>query len=146
MTADAGPRPPGTSRRAPVADGRTPLVLLLVVIGWITVASGAAQMLVPSFVLSLLGASEDATAEQLFATVGMFMVVVGGLLLTTLSRPRHDPDVVLWAAVQKAAASVAVGVGVARGVFDPLALGVAAFDLLTAVLLAVHLRALRGAR
>ncbi|NKY40007.1 hypothetical protein [Cellulomonas septica] len=146
MTADAGPRPPGTSRGTAVGASRTPLVLLLVVIGWITVASGAVQMLVPSFVLSLLGAAEDATAQQLFATVGMFMVVVGGLLLTTLSRPRHDPDVVLWAGVQKAAASVAVLVGVARGVFDPLALGVAAFDLLTAVLLAVHLRTLRGAR
>ncbi|MFC4614211.1 hypothetical protein ACFO3K_05770 [Cellulomonas algicola] len=146
MTADAGPRPPGTSRGAAVGAARTPLVLLLVVIGWVTVASGAAQVLVPSFVLSLLGAAEDATAEQLFATVGMFMVVVGGLLLTTLSRPRHDPDVVLWAAVQKAAASAAVAIGVVRGVFDPLALGVAAFDLLTAVLLAVHLRTLRSAR
>ncbi|AEE45429.1 hypothetical protein [Cellulomonas fimi] len=133
---------------APVTrrDARTPLVLVLVAIGWVTVASGAAQVLAPGFVLSLLGATDDATTRQLFATVGMFMVVVGGLLLTTLSRPRHDPDVVLWAAVQKAGAAVAVTVGVARGVLDPLALAVAAFDLVTALLLALHLRGLRGAR
>ncbi|NNH06819.1 hypothetical protein HLB10_06880 [Cellulomonas fimi] len=122
------------------------MVLVLVAIGWVTVASGAAQVLAPGFVLSLLGATDDATTRQLFATVGMFMVVVGGLLLTTLSRPRHDPDVVLWAAVQKAGAAVAVTVGVARGVLDPLALAVAAFDLVTALLLALHLRGLRGAR
>ena len=142
MTADAVPLPP----RASVGAPRKPLVLVLVVVAWITVASGAAQLIAPGFVLSLLGAPEDAATQQLFATVGMFMVVVGGLLLTTLSRLRHDPDVVLWAAVQKVGAAVAVVVGVARGVFDALALGVAAFDLVTAVLLVVHLRSLRGAR
>jgi hypothetical protein len=135
--------PAGAPAPAVRGAARTPLVLVLVAIGWVTVASGAAQVLAPGFVLSLLGATDDATAQQLFATVGMFMVVVGGLLLTTLGRPRHDPDVVLWAAVQKVLACVAVAVGVARDVFDPLALGVAAFDLVTAALLVVHLRTLR---
>jgi hypothetical protein len=122
------------------AARRTPFALVLEVVAWLTVLSGAVQVVAPGFVLGLLGASDDTTARQLFATVGMFMVVVGGLLVTTLRRPRPDPDVVLWSAVQKVGASVAVGIGVANSVFDPIALGVATFDLLTAVLLVVFLR------
>lgn len=136
MSAPAAHR--ADTRRSPV----DPLALALRVVAGVTVLTGAVQVVAPAFVLARLGATTDATASHLFATVGMFMVVVGGLLATTLARPRHDPDVVLWAAVQKAGAALAVGVGVARGTFDALALGVAAFDLLTAVVLVVHLRRL----
>ena len=129
----------GTGSRVAPVDR---LVVVLRVIAWVTVATGTVQVVAPAFVLERLGAFTDATTCQLFATVGMFMVVVGGLLATTLSRGRHDPDVVLWAAVQKTGAALAVGLGVARGVFDTPALAVAAFDLLTAALLVVHLRRL----
>ncbi|WP_028048665.1 hypothetical protein [Cellulomonas sp. URHD0024] len=128
---------------------RTPFALVLEVVAWLTVLSGSVQVVAPGFVLRLLGASDDGTARQLFATVGMFMVVAGGLLVTTLRRPRPDPDVVVWSAVQKLGASVAVGVAVANSVFDPVALGVATLDLLTSVLLLVFLRTQareRGAR
>ncbi|UZN04649.1 hypothetical protein [Cellulomonas sp. S1-8] len=133
----------GTGPRTSPADR---LVLVLRVIAWVTVATGVLQVVAPAFVLTRLGAFTDVTTAHLFATVGMFMVVVGALLATTLARPRHDPDVVLWAAVQKAGAALAVGLGVARGVFDPLALSVAAFDLLTAALLLLHLRRLPHGR
>ncbi len=135
----------GTRPRPAVARADR-LVLVLRAVAWVTVVTGAVQVVVPAVVLGALGAATDTTATQLFATVGMFMVVVGGLLATTLSRPRHDPDVVAWAAVQKAGAALAVAVGVARGVFDPLGLAVATFDLLTAVLLVVHARRLRSGR
>jgi hypothetical protein len=41
---------------------------------------------------------------------------------------------VLWAALQKFGASAAVGLGVMHGVFSPVALGVAGFDLLSGIL------------
>lgn len=136
----AAPAPGGTT-----TGRRSPFLLVLVVIAWLTVLSGAVQLVAPGFVLGLLGASDDATARQLFATVGMFMVVVGALLATTLLRPRPDPDVVLWSGLQKAGAAILVAVAVARGIFDPVALGVAALDLVTAVLLFVFLRILTRA-
>ncbi len=49
----------------------------------------------------------------------------------------------LWAALQKAGAVTAVGIGVARDLFDPLALGVAGFDLLSALLAAALWQRLR---
>jgi hypothetical protein len=51
--------------------------------------------------------------------------------------------VVLWAAAQKVGASGAVGLGVKRGVFSPLALGVAAFDFLSGALALAYWRRLR---
>ncbi|WP_426592303.1 hypothetical protein ACPPVS_10970 [Cellulomonas sp. McL0617] len=132
---------------APVtAARRAPVVLVLEAIAWITVLSGAVQVVAPGFVLGVIGGADDHTTRQLFATVGMFMVVVGALLATTLRRPRPDPDVVLWSALQKVGAAVAVAIGVANSVFDPVALLVATFDLLTGVLLFFYLRALARAR
>ena len=83
--------------------------------------------------------------RQLFGTVGMFMVVVGGLLLHTLLNTVPSPEVVLWSGVQKTGAFGAVGIGVLNGVFSPLALLVAFFDLATAVLLFIYWRRLGAA-
>lgn len=110
-------------------------VLFLIAI--LTAVSGAVEMAVPGLVLDLLGAEVTATTEQLFATVGMFMVVVGGLVAQVLRRPRPDPDVLLWGGLQKLGAFLAVLIAVLRGVFSPIALAVAFFDLLTAALMAV---------
>ncbi|CAN7279829.1 hypothetical protein [Arthrobacter sp. LjRoot14] len=121
---------------------------VLAAIAVVTVFSGAVQIPFGGAVLELLGAEPTTAARQLFATVGMFMVVVGGLLLHTLLRPQPAAEVLLWSGVQKAGACAAVAVGVLNGVFAPVALAVAAFDLATAALCLIYLRRLvylRGA-
>ena len=110
------------------------LRLALLLIGAITVASGLAQLLAPGFVLSVIGGDTAPAAAQGFATVGMFMVVTGAMLVQDLWRRSGEPTVPLWIGVQKVAAAALVGLGVMRGLFAPLALGVAAFDLLSGVL------------
>jgi hypothetical protein len=115
----------------------------LIAISGLTMVSGAAQLLAPRRMLKALAAEGDATARHFFATIGMFMVVVGGGLLNALLRPGRDPVIVLWAALQKLGASLAVGLGVRRRVFSPLALGVAFFDLLSGLLAAEHWRRIR---
>lgn len=114
-----------------------PLRLALVVIGAVTILSGALQMVAPAFVLGLLSAETSTTGSHLFATVGMFMVVVGGLLVHALLSPALPPYVLLWAGAQKFGAFALVGAGVLRDLFAPLALLVAIFDLATAALCAL---------
>jgi len=115
----------------------------LIAISALTLVSGAVQALAPRQLLRSLMAEDDATARHFFGTIGMFMVVVGGGLLNALLRPGRDPVIVFWAALQKLGASVAVGLGVQRRIFSPLALGVALFDLLSGLLAAEHWRRIR---
>lgn len=122
---------------------RHPLRAVLVALGVVTAVTGVAEILAPAALLSLLGAEPTPLATQLFATVGLFMVVVGGLLTQSLLRRTPHRDVVFWSAVQKAGAVVAVSVAVLNGVFGPIALLVAALDLATAALLAVYWKRLR---
>jgi hypothetical protein len=122
-----------------------PLRAVLTVIAVITAFSGAVQVVAPGFVLGALGAESTPTSQHLFATVGMFMVVVGGLLTHTLLSRSQSADVLLWSAVQKFGAFVAVLLGVLNQVFASLALGVAFFDLATAVLLGIAWRRVRRA-
>lgn len=115
----------------------------LIAISALTVVSGAVQALAPARLLRALSARDDATARHFFATIGMFMVVVGGGLLNALLRPGRQPIIVFWAALQKLGAAVAVGLGVRRRIFSPPALGVAFFDLLSGLLAAEHWRRTR---
>ena len=114
-----------------VAD---PLRLVLVSIAVITVVSGLTQIVAPGFVLDRLSVENTEATRQLFATVGMFMVLFGGMLIQALLDRAEHPIVVFWAALQKLGASAAVGIGVARGVFSGVALLVAGFDLLSGAL------------
>ncbi|GMU05538.1 patatin-like phospholipase family protein [Corallococcus caeni] len=106
----------------------------LAAIGWITLVTGAAQMLLPGVELRVLRADASAAPAHFFRIVGMFMVLFGGLLLHGLHEPRANPAAFLWTGLQKVGASGMVAIGVARGLLSPLALGVAAFDALSAVL------------
>jgi len=114
-----------------VAD---PLRSVVAVISAATVLSGLVQLVVPGTVLDLLGAESTPTTRQLFAIVGMFMAVVGGVTLQALLTEPTPAYVVLWCAVQKLGAFVAVTVGVTRDLFDTVAMAVAVFDLVTALL------------
>lgn len=106
-------------------------------IGAITVVSGASQAVAPRLVLRLVGADRSAASAQLFATVGAFMVVVGGALTHATLRDPAPQVVLLWSTLQKVSAVAAVGLGVRSGIFKPRALAVAAFDLASASALAV---------
>ena len=103
----------------------------------LTAISGLGQLLLPGAVLDLLGAESTATTRHLFAIVGMFMAVVGGVTLQALLVEPTPAFVVLWCAVQKLGAFLAVSVGVLRDLFSWVAMAVALFDLLTAVLATV---------
>jgi hypothetical protein len=99
-----------------------------------TVASGAGQALAPSVVLDALGVEDSAATRQLFATIGMFMAVVGGLSLGALRRPAQARQILLWTSAQKLGAAGAVAIGVRRSVFSPVALLVASFDFASGLL------------
>lgn len=101
----------------------------------LTIATGATQIVAPGFVLGAIGAETIPATKHLFGTVGMFMALFGGALLHALQRPVERRIVVLWAGLQKFGAVAAVGLGVARGLFSPLALGVAGFDLLSGLVI-----------
>lgn len=105
-----------------------------------TLASGAAQVLMPGPMLRALDARHDRTARQLFGTVGVFMTASGATLLASLRRPEPDPGVLLGTAAQKVGASAAMALGVRRGILSPRALGVVGIDLASAVVAALYWR------
>jgi predicted acylesterase/phospholipase RssA len=118
---------------------------LLAGIAAATAMSGAVQLVAPGFVLGFLDAEASPASRHFFGIVGMFMFLFGGLLLHALMRPRENPAAFVWAGLQKLGAFAAVSLGVARGLFSPLALGVAGFDLLSALLIFGALAHLRRA-
>lgn len=121
-----------------------PLRFVVAVIAGVTVVSGLFQVVLPGFVLDVLGASSTPTTRHFFAIVGMFMAVIGALTLQALVAGPAPSYVIGWAALQKLAAFVAVTVGVVHDLFSMIALPVALFDLLTAVLAALLWRRLRS--
>jgi hypothetical protein len=106
----------------------------LVAIGAVTILTGATQALVPGPLLRSLKVADGPATRQLFGTVGMFMVVVGGLMVGGLRRPALARDVAFWAGAQKLGAAAAVALGVRRSVFAKRALLVAGFDLASGLL------------
>jgi hypothetical protein len=103
-----------------------------------TLVAGLVQLVAPGFVLDLVDAERTASTRHLFAVIGMFMAVVGGLLGHMLLLPPdvdRDRLVLLWAAIQKAGAFVMVALGIADDVFGGLAVLVALNDLGSAVVL-----------
>jgi hypothetical protein len=147
MTPDpAGPANVTEGRNQTAGLGRLrgdPLRVVLALIAVSTIVSGLAQIVAPGFVLDLLSVEKLETTRQLFATIGMFMTLFGGLLLQALLDRAEHPIVVFWASLQKLGASAAVAIGVARDVFAPTALTVAAFDLLSGILGFLFWRRLR---
>ncbi len=108
---------------------------LILAISAITVLSGLVQMVVPGFVLGIVGVNRDTTSEQLFATIGMFMTIFGAMLLQALRSATNQQVAIFWAAVQKLGACLAVLLGVQKHVFSPFALLIAGFDGLSGCLI-----------
>ncbi|QMU31615.1 patatin [Adhaeribacter radiodurans] len=116
------------------------LYKIILFIAWITILSGLGQVLAAPFILNLVGADQDKTSAHFFAIIGMFMFLFGGLLVQVLTSRRKDPTPVFWCALQKLGAALAVGLGVYHAVFSAIVLGIAAFDLLSGVLLIIYWR------
>lgn len=117
---------------------------VLVLISAATAVSGLVQMVVPGFVLSIVGAATDATSSHFFAIVGMFMFLFGGLMLQVLLSPSHHPVAVFWAGLQKLGAAGAVALGVWGGIFGAISWLVAGFDLLSGVLIFIYWKRITG--
>lgn len=118
----------------------TTLRRVLLLIAVLTVISGLVQAAAPGRLLGLLSAESTPATRHFFGIVGMFMVLFGGLLWHALASHSPQPIAVLWAALQKFGASMAVALGVWHGIFSPLALGVAGFDLLSGILAIMYWR------
>jgi hypothetical protein len=120
-------------RPAPPEDA---LTRILFGISAVTAATGLVQMAAPGIVLRVLRCENTPATRHGFATVGMFMVVVGGGSGNALrsAPPREAGSWVFWTAVQKLGAAVAVGVGVRRKIFAKPAALVAANDLASGLL------------
>ena len=118
---------------------------LVLFIAATTIVAGVVQLVAPGFVLRFLDASSTQTTRHFFAIVGMFMAVIGGLLLHTLLSRADSFPVLLWAGIQKFGAFVAVTLGVLNDVFSGLGVAVAINDLLSAGVILWYLR-LRTAR
>ncbi len=114
------------------------LIILLISIA--TLFSGAMQVVAPAFVLNFVGAEIDTNTKQLFATIGMFMFLFGGMMIHALYHEDNNRVVVIWSGLQKLGASVAVFIGIFNGTFILLAAGVAIFDLLSGLLFFYYLR------
>lgn len=106
----------------------------------LTVISGLVQMARPAWVLGIVGAQAGPTPEHFFGIVGMFMALFGGLALHGLRLDSAPP--MLWSGLQKVGAVAAVGLGVRHDIFSGMALLVAGFDLLSAVLILCYWRVL----
>lgn len=116
------------------------LIILLISVS--TLLSGAIQAIQPAFVLHLVGAEIDETTKQLFATIGMFMFLFGGMMIHALYSAENNRVVIIWSGLQKLGASVAVFAGIVLDIFVPLAAGVALFDLFSGILFFYYLKTL----
>lgn len=110
------------------------------VIAVLTILSGVLQIIAPAFVLMMVGVEITPTTCQLFATIGMFMLMFGGLMVHALYSVQQNNAAVLWAALQKLGASLAVFIGIYHGLFSPVAASVASFDFISFILLIVYYR------
>ena len=114
------------------------LILALKAIAAITVVSGLLQMVRPQWILAVVGGETTPTGNHFFGIVGMFMLLFGALLWQALTAPRPQPIPVFWCGLQKLGATAAVGLAVSRDLLGWLALGVAGFDLVSAILIFVY--------
>lgn len=110
----------------------------------ITIVSGGAQVVAPEFVLNIVGGEINDTSKHFFAIVGMFMVLFGGLTLHAFAVPQAQSVAFVWAGLQKLGAAVAVSLGVINAIFSPLALLVAGFDFLSAVLFYLYWKRIKS--
>lgn len=114
--------------------------LITLVISIATAASGAIQMIKPSFVLGLVGGESSATSNHFFGIIGMFMLLFGCMMIHALYNACENKAAVLWSALQKLGASLAVFLGIYHQLFSPIAALVAGFDFISFILFLIYYR------
>jgi hypothetical protein len=117
--------------------------LLVLIISVATVLSGLVQMIAPGFVLDFVGAQITPTTSHFFGIVGMFMTLFGCLMVNTIYNVTPTPATVLWCALQKLGASIAVFLGIIHRIFSIPAAGVAIFDLCSGILFFYYIKFLK---
>jgi hypothetical protein len=117
--------------------------LLVLIISVLTLISGMVQVIAPAFVLHFVGAEVTPTAAHFFGIVGMFMALFGGLMIHALYSVHTNEVAVLWCALQKLGAFVAVGLGIFHDIFSIMAAAVALFDLFSGLLFLYYLKTLK---
>ncbi|MGQ1785937.1 MULTISPECIES: hypothetical protein [unclassified Saccharicrinis] len=120
------------------------LNLVVIIISIATILSGLVQMLSPQTVLNIIQGEITEASSHFFAIVGMFMTLFGGLMIHAIYSPYPQKPAILWCALQKLGAFVAVGVGILNGIFAPIAAGVALFDLFSGLLFLYYLKELEN--
>jgi hypothetical protein len=119
------------------------LNVIVVIISIVTILSGLIQMIVPGFVLSFVGAQITSATSHFFSIIGMFMTLFGCLMLHTIYNVTPNPSTVLWCALQKLGASIAVFLGIIHGIFSVSAAAVALFDLCSGILFFYFIKSLK---
>jgi len=118
------------------------LRLTILLISIATLLSGGLQLFEPGIVLNFVGVGIDTSTKQLFATIGMFMFLFGAMMIHALYNEENNRVVIFWSALQKLGASLAVFIGILKGVFISLTAGIAIFDLLSGLLFFYYLKTL----
>lgn len=107
---------------------------ICLLIGIVTVISGLSIVVLPGVALDVLDAESTVSTRMLFQITGMFTALFGGLQWHA-TRTNDTGVAMRWCTLQKLGATIAMSVAVARDVFNPLALLVAAFDGVSAWLI-----------
>ena len=118
------------------------LRLIIVLIGVLTLISGLIQMLFPAFILKMVGADITATTKHFFGIIGMFMFLFGGLVVHALYSVQTNKAAILWCALQKFGASIAVAIGIAHQLFSLTAGLVASFDFISGIIILFYFKSL----
>jgi hypothetical protein len=74
----------------------------------------------------------------------MFMALFGGLMLHAIYSAHPNRVAILWCALQKLGAFVAVGLGIFNDIFSIMAGAVALFDLFSGLLFLYYLKTLKA--
>ncbi|HEY4328060.1 MAG TPA: hypothetical protein VGN20_29010 [Mucilaginibacter sp.] len=118
--------------------------VIILIISLLTILSGIVQLVMPAFVLSQVGAAINDTTKQLFATIAMFMIMFGGLVVHALYDAQSNRAAFLWGAFQKFGASIAVGIGILHGIFNLTSGAVASFDFCSGILFLYYYKQIKA--
>lgn len=119
------------------------LHLVILAIAVLTFISGLVQLVRPGFVLDFVGGEDIPATRQFFGTIGLFMLLFGGLIAQTLYEAQPSSVTLFWGGLQKFGAALAVGIGISHGLLSPVAGLVAGFDFVSGILFLVYLRSLK---